>query len=123
MPAVRYMVDDVSESCEFYVKYFGFEVENQFGPAMAILHKDDLNLWLAGPLSSAGQPMSDGTKPVPGGWSRFVFETEDIDEMVATLRAKGMKFKNEILRGGGRAQILCEDPSGNVIELMQRENA
>ena len=121
MATVRYMVNDVSESCEFYVKYFGFEVENQFGPAMAILKKDDLNLWLAGPPSSAGQPMSDGTKPVPGGWSRFVFETEDIDGMVAALRDKGMKFKNEILRLGGRAQILCEDPSGNVIELMQRD--
>ncbi len=122
MATVRYMVNDVSESCEFYVKHFGFEVENNFG-AMAILKKDDLNLWLAGPPSSAGQPMPDGTKPVPGGWSRFVFEIENIDEMVTTLKGNGMKFKNEIIRSGGRAQILCEDPSGNVIELMQRGNA
>ena len=123
MATVRYMVNDVSESCEFYVKHFGFEVEDQFGPAMAILKKDDLNLWLAGPPSSAGQPMADGTKPVPGAWSRFVFAIEDIDVTVATLKGQGVKFKNEILRGGGRAQILCEDPSGNVIELMQRDNA
>ena len=122
MATVRYMVNDVSESCEFYVKHFGFEVENNFG-AMAILKKDDLNLWLAGPPSSAGQSMPDGTKPVPGGWSRFVVEIEDIDEMVTTLKENGMKFKNEIIRSGGRAQILCEDPSGNVIELMQRGNA
>ncbi len=123
MATVRYMVKDVSESCEFYAKYFGFEVEAQYGEGMAILNKDDLTLWLAGPLSSAGQPMSDGTKPVPGGWSRFVFEIEDIEAMVTTLKGNGMKFKNEIIRGGGRAQILCEDPSGNVIELMQRANA
>jgi len=123
MAAVRYMVNDVSESCEFYVKHFGFEVEAQFGEAMAILHKDDLTLWLAGPSSSAGRPMPDGTKPVPGGWNRFVFEIEDIEAMVTTLKGNGMKFKNEIVRGGGRAQILCEDPSGNVIELMQRKIA
>ena len=120
MATVRYMVNDVSDSCEFYVKHFGFELENNFRP-MAILKKDDLNLWLAGPPSSAGQPMLDGTKPVPGGWSRFVFEIEDIDATVATLKSQGMKFKNEILRGGGRAQILCEDPSGNLIDLMQRD--
>ena len=116
------MVDDVSESCEFYVKHFGVEVENSYPPAMAILKKDDLTLWLAGPPSSAGKPMSDGTKPLPGGFSRFVFEIEDIEETVETLQGNGMKFKNDILRQGGRAQILCEDPSGNVIELMQQES-
>ena len=123
MATVRYMVKDVSESCKFYAKHFGFEVEAQYGEAMAILHKDDLTLWLAGPPSSAGNPMPDGTRPVPGGWNRFVFEIEDIEATVAAFKGNGMIFKNEIVRGGGRAQILCEDPSGNVIELMQRENA
>jgi len=123
MATVRYIVNDVSKSCEFYAKHFGFEVEAQYGTAIAILKKDDLNLWLAGPQSSAGQPMPDGTKPSPGGWSRFVFEIDDIEAMVAELKNNGMKFKNEIIRQGGRAQILCEDPSGNVIELMQREGA
>ena len=88
---------------------------------MAILNKDDLALWLAGPPSSAGKQMPDGTKPEPGGWSRFVFEVEDLDAMVTTLKSNGMKFRSDIIRGGGRAQILCEDPSGNVIELMQRQ--
>lgn len=120
MATVRYMVNDVAESCEWYVNLFGFEVEAQYGEAMAILHKDDLTLWLAGPISSAGQPMADGTKPAPGGWSRFVIEVVDIDATVATLTESGATFKNEIVRQGGRAQILCEDPSGNVIEIMQR---
>jgi len=93
MATVRYMVKDVSESCEFYAKHFGFEVEAQYGEAVAILNRDDLTLWLAGPQSSAGQPMPDGTKPVPGGWSRFVFEIEDIEATVTALKAKGMKFK------------------------------
>ena len=52
-----------------------------------------------------------------------MFEVEDIEATVATLKGNGMKFKNEIIRGGGRAQIPCEDPSGNVIELMQRKHA
>ena len=44
MATVRYMVKDVSESCEFYAKHFGFEVEAQYGAGMAILSKDDLTL-------------------------------------------------------------------------------
>ena len=35
------------------------------------------------------------------------------------LRKDGVKFRNEILSGPGGSQILCEDPSGNVIELFQ----
>lgn len=85
MVTVRHMVKDVSESCEFYAKYFGFEVEAQYGKRMAILNKDDLTLWLEGPPSSAGKPMPDGTKPVLGGWNRFVFEIEDIEATVTTL--------------------------------------
>ena len=86
---------------------------------MAILSKDDLSLWIAGPKSSAGKQLTDGTKPEPGGWSRIVFEIEDIEKTVDTLKENGMKFKGDIIRMGGRAQILCIDPSGNVIELMQ----
>jgi len=113
------MVNDVSESCEFYTKYFGFEIESNYG-AIALLNKDDLTLVIAGPNCSAGQPLADGTKPVPGGWNRIIFEIKDIDAKVAELESMGMKFRNEIMRGGGRAQILCLDPSGNVIELLQR---
>jgi predicted enzyme related to lactoylglutathione lyase len=29
-------------------------------------------------------------------------------------------FRNAIVEGPGGRQILCEDPSGNVIELFQR---
>jgi hypothetical protein len=31
-----------------------------------------------------------------------------------------VRFRNEILRGPGGQQILCEDPSGNVVELFQK---
>ena len=46
----------------------------------------------------------------------------DFDVLVSglsKLEANGVKFRNEILDGVGGKQILCEDPSGNVIELTQ----
>ena len=59
-------------------------------------------------------------KPEPGGWNRFVIEVEDLESQVGELRAQGVPFRNEIVTGPGGRQILCEDPSGNVVELFQR---
>lgn len=117
--SVRYMVRDVSAAVGFYRDLLGFTLKQQFGPAMAILERGDLQLWLAGPPSSAAKPMPDGRTPEPGGWNRFVLEVADLDALVATLRAHGAPFRNEILTGPGGRQILVEDPSGNVVELFQ----
>jgi catechol 2,3-dioxygenase-like lactoylglutathione lyase family enzyme len=53
MATVRYIVDDVEAAVGFYTGLLGFELKQQFGPAIAILAKDDLTLWVAGPVNSA----------------------------------------------------------------------
>src|SRR6266404_2969502 len=118
MAYVRYLVSDVQKAVDFYSTHLDFTVQQQF-PAMAILKRDDLTLWLAGPQASASQPMPDGRKPEPGGWNRFVLPVADLAALVKALRAQGVAFRNEIVTGPGGQQILCEDPSGNVIELFQ----
>lgn len=120
MASVRYIVADVDAAVAFYRDHLGFELRQQFGPAMAILDLGDLALWLAGPAASASRPMPDGRQPEPGGgWSRFVIEVDDLPALVARLRAAGVAFRNDIIEGPGGRQILCEDPSGNVIELFE----
>ena len=119
MVQVRYIVDDVQASVDFYVSMLGFEVDQNFAPAMAILKRGDLTLWVAGPQASATKPMPDGTHPIPGGWNRFVLVFDALEAHAAKIRAEGVTFKNEILSGPGGKQILCVDPSGNVIELFQ----
>ena len=118
MAYVRYIVSDVQKAVDFYSAYLDFKVQQQF-PAMAILKRDDLTLWLAGPQASASRPMPDGRKPEPGGWNRFVVETRDLAALVAKLKTAGVRFRNEIVSGPGGQQILVEDPSGNVVELFQ----
>jgi catechol 2,3-dioxygenase-like lactoylglutathione lyase family enzyme len=120
MATVRYLVDDVEKSIQFYSELLGFKVLQQFGPAMAMVSKSDLTLWLAGPPSSAARPMPNGDKPVPGGWNRFVVEVDDLNAIVTRLKENGARFRNEIVVGPGGQQILCEDPSGNAIELFQK---
>jgi catechol 2,3-dioxygenase-like lactoylglutathione lyase family enzyme len=116
---VRYMVDDVDASIEFYTKYLGFELLTSASPAFADVKRGNLRLLLAGPKSSAGRPMPDGRTPSPGGWNRIHFIVDDIDAEVARLRDAGATFRNDIVSGPGGKQILLEDPSDNVVELFQ----
>jgi catechol 2,3-dioxygenase-like lactoylglutathione lyase family enzyme len=118
MVSVRYMVDDVPKSVEFYTKFLGFEVLTNF-PAFADVARGKLRVLLSGPQSSAARPMPDGAKPVPGGWNRIHLIVDDIAAEVARLRAAGAPFRNDVIEGPGGKQILLQDPSGNVIELFQ----
>jgi len=119
MTTIRYLVQDVKTSIEFYTKHLGFELVEQMGPAFAIVAKSDLNIWLSGPQTSAARPMPDGRKPEPGGWNRFVIEVDDIETLVASMKSAGILFRNEIITGPGGKQILAEDPSGNPIEIFE----
>jgi catechol 2,3-dioxygenase-like lactoylglutathione lyase family enzyme len=116
---VRYMVDDIQESIDFYTKHLGFELLSSAPPAFADVKRGNLRLLLAGPKSSAGRPMADGEKPGPGGWNRVHFIVDDVEAEVSRLRNAGARFRNDIIEGPGGKQILLLDPSGNVVELFQ----
>jgi catechol 2,3-dioxygenase-like lactoylglutathione lyase family enzyme len=117
--SVRYMVNDVESSIDFYTRHFGFELRQNAAPAFADVVRGRLRLLLAGPRSSAGRPMPDGRQPSPGGWNRVHFVVDDIAGEVERLRAAGLSFRNDIVTGPGGQQILLDDPSGNPIELFQ----
>jgi catechol 2,3-dioxygenase-like lactoylglutathione lyase family enzyme len=116
---VRYMVDDVEGAVGFYTTHFGFTLRSSAAPAFADVVRGGLRLLLSGPASSAGRPMPDGRVPEPGGWNRIHFVVDDLAAEVERLRAAGVTFRNDIVRGPGGQQILLEDPAGNPIELFQ----
>ena len=118
MPTVRYLVHDVDAVLPFYAA-LGFRQVDRWGPPFAILEREGLALWLAGPGTSASRPMPDGATPSPGGWNRIVIEVADLDETVARLRGAGARFRNEPIAGPGGRQVLAEDPSGNPVELFE----
>ncbi len=117
--SVRYLVDDVSASIDFYTSMFGFEVFSDFSPAFADVRRGNLRLLLSGPASSAGRPMADGAVPGPGGWNRIHLVVDDIEAEVARVRDAGGTFRNDVVTGPGGSQVLVVDPSGNFVELFQ----
>ena len=116
---IRYMVEDVDASIEFYTKHLGFTLGTNASPAFADVTKGNMRLLLSGRKSSAGRAMPDGSLPFPGGWNRIEFVVENLESEVAKLKAKGLHFRNDIITGPGGSQILLVDPSGNLIELFQ----
>ncbi|MER9562871.1 VOC family protein [Mesorhizobium sp. M0571] len=117
--SVRYIVDDVAASIDFYVKHLGFAIERDARPAFCSVTHGDLRLLLSGPESSGARAMPDGRRPVPGGWNRILLVVPDLKQEVARLKGAGLAFCNDIINGVGGSQTLLEDPSGNVIELFQ----
>jgi catechol 2,3-dioxygenase-like lactoylglutathione lyase family enzyme len=115
---VRYLVDDVAASVDFYTRHFGFIVGIN-SPAFADVTRGSLRLLLSGPMSSAGKTMSDGERPGPGGWNRIHLIVDDVHREVERLSDEGVTFRNEIVSGPGGAQVLAVDPSGNLVELFQ----
>jgi catechol 2,3-dioxygenase-like lactoylglutathione lyase family enzyme len=120
----RYIVNDVNNSISFYRDHLGFEVQMHPAPGFAILRKGNLKLLLNQPaVGGAGQKMSDGTTPAPGGWNRIQLPVENLESIYRDLQKKGLEFRNEIIEGMGGKQALLKDPSGNLIELFESTRA
>jgi glyoxylase I family protein len=116
---VRYQVQDVDRSIEFYTQYLGFQLTQESGP-IAIISRGDLHVILGGPGSSGARAMPDGRRQESGGWNRIVVYVDNIDAMIAALKQANVHFRNDIEVGPGGTQILVDDPDGNPIELHER---
>ena len=117
MASVRYIVNDVNKSVDFYHDRLGFDVEKHNPGKFAELTHEDLHLFLNAP--GAGSAGKAGGNPEPGGWSRFMVVTDDLDGMIDELREAGATFRGDVAEAGAGRQILLQDPSGNVVELFE----
>jgi catechol 2,3-dioxygenase-like lactoylglutathione lyase family enzyme len=118
---VRYIVNDVTASIAFYTQHLGFKLEMHPAPPFAEISRGDLHLYLTQPYQQGGggAAMPSGEQQKPGGWNRIHLVVDDLDGLVAKLKAANARFHNEIVQGTGGKQILLEDPSGNLVELFQ----
>lgn len=119
--SIRYIVDDVEEAVDFYTRCLGFELVMKPGPGFAMLSRDGLRLLVNAPEKGggAGQRLSSGELPSPGGWNRFQLQVGDLDALVDALRGEGVTFRGDVVDGRGGRQALAADPSGNLVELFQ----
>jgi catechol 2,3-dioxygenase-like lactoylglutathione lyase family enzyme len=117
--SVRYIVDDVDAAVDFYSSELQFEVAMRPGPGFAMLRREGLQLLLNSPGGGgAGQTLTDGSRPEPGGWNRFQLSVDDLDAALARL-SQDVKRRGEVITGRGGRQALVVDPAGNLVELFE----
>jgi catechol 2,3-dioxygenase-like lactoylglutathione lyase family enzyme len=117
---VRYIVNDVDAAIRFYTTSLDFEVHMHPAPGFALLKRGDLRLYLNAPgAGGAGQASSSGEQPKPGGWNRFQLIVDDLQAIERKLTDQGATFRTRNVQGNGGLQALVEDPSGNLIELLE----
>ncbi len=116
---VRYQVTDVPRAVDFYTNVLGFKLDFQNLPAFGQVSVDGLKLILSGPGASGSRPMPDGRGQEAGGWNRVVLHVKELAARIAELKAKGVRFRNEMEVGPGGKQIQIEDPDGNPVELFE----
>jgi hypothetical protein len=62
--------------------------------------------------------MRDGREPIPGGWNRVHIQVEDLAAESNRLRDAGLEVRYHTISGPGGSQIILDDPSGNLVELL-----
>jgi glyoxylase I family protein len=103
-------VRDVGESVDFYT-----------GPLGLTVRRDRPDLGIGGAwLDAGGQQVHFVEAPVPRNLGQhFSLLVDDLDEVVAELRRRGVEVSDPGGVGGDRQAFLL-DPSGNAVELHQR---
>ena len=115
----RYIVANVDEALPFYTDLLGFKLEMHPAPSFAQISKDGITVFLNQPGAGGAGQDAGGQTPAPGGWNRLQLTIENLDEVADRLRGSGASFRGDIIQGNGGRQLLVEDPSGNLVELME----
>ncbi|WFE93520.1 VOC family protein [Micromonospora sp. WMMD987] len=99
--SVRYLVDDVQATVDFYTTHLGFHLKTSAAPAFADVVRGPLRLLLSGPTSSGARATPhDATGP---GRNRIHLVVDDLDTEIDRLQAAGLAFRSELVCGpGGR---------------------
>jgi glyoxylase I family protein len=116
---VRYQVEDVSRSIEFYTQRLGFKLDAKHLPAFAQVSIGGLKLILSGPGASGSRPMPGGVRQQPGGWNRIVLQVAELPAAIEALKRAGLHLRNAMESGPGGQQVQLDDPDGNPIELFE----
>lgn len=109
-----YPVRDVARAREFY--------EGALGLAPGLKGNRGDQWWIEYDLPGGGCfaiTNFTGNTPGTGTGGIIAFEVEDLDRLVAGLKARDAQFLGDIVHGPNCRMITCQDSEGNAIVLHQ----
>lgn len=106
-----YPISDVPRARKFY--------EETLGLTPGLAGGRDGKYWIEYDLPGGGCfAITNTTGDSPGGGT-IAFEVEDLDRLIAELKAKDVMFKSDIIHGPKCRMAVCVDTEGNSILLHQ----
>lgn len=109
-----YPVQDVARARDFY--------ENKLGLKVGLHGNHGDTWWVEYDLPGGGcfalENVGQRTPSANAGGT-IAFEVENLDELVAGLKAQGVEFKGDLIFGPKCRMAVCVDTEGNAIVLHQ----
>lgn len=110
-----YPVQDVARARHFYEKTFGLE------PGVAGGQGD--MYWVEYDLPGGGclaiTNADPDAEPSANAGGTIALEVDDLDRLMADLKAKDVTFKSDVIKGPNCRMAVCLDSEGNAIVLHQ----
>lgn len=109
-----YPVSDVSRARRFYEETLGL------APGLAGGQGD--SWWVEYDLPGGGClaiTNTTGATPSAAAGGTIALEVEDLDRLMADLRARGVEFKSDVIAGPRCRMAVCLDSEGNSLVLHQ----
>jgi len=108
-----YPVENLARAREFYEKTLGLKVGNMAAG----------DQWVEYDLPGGGcfalTTLAEGVKPSANAGGSVAFEVDNIETLVADLKAKGVKIKLDIFHSPVCQMAIIQDPEGNALMLHQ----
>jgi catechol 2,3-dioxygenase-like lactoylglutathione lyase family enzyme len=110
---VTYPVKDVARAREFYEKKLGLE--------LGLHGNQGDNWWIEYDLPGGGclALSSFEGEPSAAAGGTVAFEVDDLNALMAKLKAQGVVFKGDVVRGPRCRMAVCLDSEGNSLLLHQ----
>lgn len=110
-----YAITDPARARDFYENKLGLKVG--MNGAHGDMH------WIEYDLPGGGcLALTNATGAAPGGGGTIAFEVADLDALVVDLKAKGVEFRGDMVKGPHCRMANCVDSEGNAIVLHQLDH-
>jgi len=110
---VTYPVKDVARAREFY--------ESKLGLKLGLHGNHGDKWWIEYDLPGGGCLALSNFEgePSASAGGRVTFEVEDLDGLMAKLKAQGVVFASDVIHGPRCRMAVCHDSEGNALLLHQ----
>lgn len=112
MNHIHLKTPDPQKTAKFYVDTLGAKIVGEAGTS-------GLRLDLHGLAINVTKFIEGQTRDQVYGMEHIAIDTDDMDKVVASMKASGIKILEETTVGGGRRVCFFEGPEGVQLEVLE----